>query len=96
MPFKQVVLVDPFDSGVLMTGFVTEKINEDLYTVFVPTAPNPTNGNIYHVPKTRLHLLTSKADEAMRTVVGMGTGSSCLFDDNFSCKNVKTTDRISL
>ena len=82
MPFKQVVLVDPFDSGVLMTGFVAEEIENGLFTVFVPTAPNPTNGNVYHVPASRLKFLDIKAEKAISTVVGMGTGSSCLFSPN--------------
>lgn len=80
MPFSKVVLVDPFDSGVLMTGFITEEVQGDIYTVFVPTAPNPTNGNIYHVPVSRLHFIDIASDAAMRTVVGMGTGSSILFE----------------
>jgi len=78
VPFSQVVLVDTFGTGVWMTGFVTERIDEDLYTIFVPTAPNPTNGNIYHVPRARLRFLDIKAETAMRTIVGMGTGSSSL------------------
>lgn len=81
LPFSQVVLVDPFNNGVLMTGFVTEKATDDLYTVFVPTAPNPTNGSIYHVPKSRLRMVSAPAEAAMRTVVGMGTGSTCLFKE---------------
>ena len=79
MPFKQVVLVDPFDSGVLMTAFVTEISTNDIYTVFVPTAPNPTNGNVYHVPISRMHFIDVRPEDAMRTVVGAGTGSKCLF-----------------
>lgn len=80
MPFSKVVLVDPYESGVLLTGFVTEKVTEDIYTVFVPTAPNPTNGNIYHVPASRLKFINVGPEKAMRTIVGMGTGSSCLFN----------------
>ncbi len=79
MPFSQVVLIDPFNTGILMTGFVTEELENGMYTVFVPTAPNPTNGNIYHVPSSRLKNVDIKAEKAMSTVVGMGTGSSCLF-----------------
>lgn len=79
MPFSQVVLIDPFKTGVLMTGFVTEEVSQDIFTVFVPTAPNPTNGNIYHVPKESIQFLKVGTDKAMRTVVSMGTGSACLF-----------------
>lgn len=79
MPFSQVVLIDPFDSGVLMTGFITERIGNDMATVFVPTAPNPTNGFIFHVAIEKIQLMDVSADTAVRTVVTMGTGSSCFF-----------------
>jgi len=79
MPFSQVVLVDPYGTGVMLTGFVTERIAPDMYTIFVPTAPNPTNGNIYHVPFEKLVFLNVRPDEALRSIVGMGTGSSYLF-----------------
>ncbi|WPR73435.1 DUF502 domain-containing protein [Algoriphagus sp. NG3] len=76
LPFSEVVLLDPFRSGTMMTGFITDQIGEELYTVFVPTAPNPTNGNIYHVPKELITFLNATTQDAMRTVMGMGTGTS--------------------
>ena len=73
-PFKRVVLVDAFNSGSWMTGFITDE--DDLYySVFVPTAPNPTNGYIFHVEKTKVRQVYARADEAIRTVVGLGVGS---------------------
>jgi len=80
MPFKQVVLIDPYNNGVLMTGFITDQSNEKIYTVFVPTAPNPTNGFIFHVKKEQITFLDATPEQAMRTIVGMGTGTSKLFD----------------
>ena len=79
MPFSQVVLVDAYNTGVLLTGFVTESASEGIFTVFVPTAPNPMNGNIYHVPASKLKFLDIEPEKAMRSIVGMGTGSSSLF-----------------
>ncbi|GAB3336923.1 hypothetical protein GCM10027429_20800 [Marivirga atlantica] len=79
MPFSQVVLVDAYGTEVFLTGFVTEEITDDLYTIFVPTAPNPMNGNIYHVPKKQLKFLDIESEKAMKSIVGMGTGSSLLF-----------------
>ena len=76
LPFTEVVLLDPFRSGTMMTGFITDQIGESLYTVFVPTAPNPTNGNIYHVPKDLITFLNTSTQDAMRTVMGMGTGTA--------------------
>lgn len=80
MPFSEVVLVDAFNNGSLMTGFVTENLGEGWYTIFVPTAPNPTNGFVFHVPAERLRFLEVKPEEAMRSIIGMGTGSDVLFD----------------
>ena len=79
MPFSEVVLVDAFGNGTLMSGFVTEEIGEDVLTVFVPTAPNPTNGFVFHVKKDQVIHVDIKTEEAMRTIIGMGTGSSALF-----------------
>ncbi|MEM0991544.1 MAG: DUF2208 family protein [Bacteroidota bacterium] len=75
--FSQVVLVDVFDT--LMTGFVTAEHENGMYTVFVPTAPNPTNGFVFHVKKEKLTFTDAKPEEAMRTIIGVGTGSSILF-----------------
>ncbi len=80
-PFSQVVLVDVFDNGSLMTGFITDdEIKEDFFTVFVPTGPNPTNGFIFHVKKDKVKYLDTRPEDAMRTIIGMGTGSRILFD----------------
>jgi uncharacterized membrane protein len=79
MPFSEVVLVDAFGNGALMTGFVIEEISDNLLTVFVPTAPNPTNGFVFHLHKDRIRFVDSKTEEAMRTIIGMGTGSTALF-----------------
>ncbi len=76
LPFSEVVLLDPFRSGTMMTGFITDQIDDKIFTVFVPTAPNPTNGNIYHVPKELITFLSVSTQDAMRTVMGMGTGTA--------------------
>lgn len=81
LPFSEVVLIDPFNSGSLMTGFVTDQINDSLYTIFVPTAPNPTNGNIYHIPKNMITFLDVSVQDAMRTIMGMGTGTCTMLKD---------------
>jgi len=76
--FTQVVIADVMQTK--MTGFVTNELPNGLYTVFVPTAPNPTNGYIFHLRKDQLEFLDIKAEDAMRTVIGVGTGSEILFD----------------
>jgi uncharacterized membrane protein len=73
-PFHTVVLVDAFGTGVEMMGFVTDE-DETHCTLFVPTAPNPTNGYVFVVAKSQIKKTTAKAEEAIRSVVGLGVGS---------------------
>jgi len=75
--FQQVVLLSPYGAETLMTGFVTDEDGDD-FTVFVPTAPNPTNGFVFHMKREQLTFLDVKTEDAMRTVVGMGAGSQAL------------------
>ncbi len=75
--FQQVVILSPYGADTLMTGFVTDEDGDD-FTVFVPTAPNPTNGFVFHMKRDQLTFLDVKTEEAMRTVVGMGAGSQAL------------------
>lgn len=76
--FKEVVLVDPFNSGVLMTGFITDD-QDELVTVFVPTGPNPTSGNIYHVPREKVLKTETTVEVGMKTIISCGAGSSEIF-----------------
>lgn len=78
--FSEVVLVDIYDSGVLMTGFITDHQNDSAYiTIFVPTGPNPTSGNIYHVPKHKIKKSETPVDVAIKTIISCGAGSSEIF-----------------
>ncbi len=80
MPFSEVVLVDAYGAGSWMTGFLTATHPDGYYTVFVPTAPNPTNGFIFHVSEQQIrHLPDVKTEDAMRTIIGMGVGSEKVF-----------------
>lgn len=81
-PFSQVVLIDAFGSGVLMTGFISDESENGGYvTVFVPTGPNPTNGFVFHAKKDKLTYLDVRPEDAMRTIIGIGTGSGILFEN---------------
>jgi len=78
-PFTQVVLIEVL--GGKMTGFVTDEVDEsNEVTVFVPTAPNPTNGYVFHTTTDKLIYLNVKTEDALRTVVGMGAGSQDLIE----------------
>jgi uncharacterized membrane protein len=76
--FSEVVLVDPFNAGTLMTGFITDDQGE-IITVFVPTGPNPTSGNIYHIPKDKVFRTRAAVDHGMRSIISCGAGSSEIF-----------------
>jgi uncharacterized membrane protein len=75
-PFSSVVLVRIFDNDTLVTAFVTDSHSDGSYTVFVPTAPNPTSGFIYHVKKEYVHHVDISVEEAMRSVITCGAGSN--------------------
>jgi uncharacterized membrane protein len=76
--FKEVVLVDIFNSGTLMTGFITDDQGETI-TVFVPTGPNPTSGNIYHVQKDKVLRTGAAVDVGMKSIISCGAGSEEIF-----------------
>ncbi len=76
--FKEVVLVDIFNTGALMTGFITDD-QGDIISVFVPTGPNPTSGNIYHLQKDRVTRTTAPVDVGMKTIISCGAGSAEVF-----------------
>lgn len=80
--FREVVLVDIFNSGTLMTGFITDDHEDsDFITVFVPTGPNPTSGNIYHVSKEKVYRTKTTVDTGMKSIISCGAGSSNIFKD---------------
>ena len=78
--FSEVVLVDLFNAGTLMTGFITDDQGE-MITVFVPTGPNPTSGNIYQVQNEKVYKTKAAVDHGMRTIISCGAGSSEIFKD---------------
>ena len=86
--FSEVVLVDIFDSGTLMTGFITDR-QEGYTTVFVPTGPNPTSGNIYHVQPDKIISTKASVDSGMKSIISCGAGSSEIFNASAKGKQEK-------
>ncbi len=75
--FKQVVLI-PFPyKGAYCLGLVaqpspgacTESANQNMVSIFIPTAPNPMTGFLIMMPKEELIYLNMKSEEAMKYVV---------------------------
>jgi uncharacterized membrane protein len=75
-PFSSVALVQLFDNEVLATGFITDEHEDGIITVFIPTGPNPTSGLIYHLPQRLVHPVKVTIEEAMRSIISCGAGSS--------------------
>lgn len=65
--------------GVSVTGIVTATHANGDYTVYVPTAPIPTSGFVYHLTPECVDLLPHIGVEtAMRTVIACGSGSQII------------------
>ncbi|MFH2044432.1 MAG: DUF502 domain-containing protein [Pseudomonadota bacterium] len=79
-PFSEVVLVRIYENSSLLTGFITDTHKDGIYTVFIPTSPNPTSGYIYHLKSEFVYHVDISVEEAMRTILTCGTGSGKIID----------------
>lgn len=77
-PFSSVALAQIFGNDTLVSAFVTDQHADGSYTVFVPTGPNPTSGNIYHLPGRYVYPIDVSVEDAMRSIISCGAGSSKL------------------
>ena len=80
-PFSKVAIVKIFSNDTQCTAFVTDEHTDGTYTVFVPSALNPTTGLICHLKKEFVTIVDISAEEALRTIIGCGTGSEKLFEN---------------
>ena len=79
--FSRVVLVEFPHKGVYTIGFLTSKVRSDLqakftdelWSVFVPTTPNPTSGFLLMLPKRDIIELEMSVGEGMKMVISGGT-----------------------
>ena len=74
-PFSSVALVQLYGSNTLATAFVTDEHDDGRFTVFVPTGPNPTSGQIFHLDAEHVHPVDVGVEEAMRSIISCGAGS---------------------
>ena len=80
---KSVVILEYPRKGIWVVGFATkentgeisEKTNEELVNIFVPTTPNPTSGFFFILPKKDIKYLDMTFEEASRFIVSAGTSS---------------------
>lgn len=62
-----------------VTVIVTARHANGDFTVFMPTAPIPTSGIVYHLPASCVTLLPDiSVEEAMKTIIACGAGSGAL------------------
>jgi uncharacterized membrane protein len=91
--FSEVVLVDVYGTGVLLTGFVTDQ-SDNYVTVFVPTAPNPTSGFVFHIPRDKVFKSDTPVDVAVKSIISCGAGSSSVIankiDESYSTIKTET------
>jgi uncharacterized membrane protein len=79
--FKQAVLFEYPRKGIYSVGFITqdtrgplqERIGEDVFSIFLPTTPNPTSGFLLFVPKSDVVLLNITVEEALKLVISGGS-----------------------
>ncbi len=78
--FSKVVLVQFPRAGCYAIGFLTnkargepqEKTQEEVWTVFVPTTPNPTSGFLVMLPKRDIIELEMSVGDGMKMVISGG------------------------
>lgn len=87
--YSSVALVQPFGNDTLMTGFITDEHPDGSCSVFVPTGPNPTSGNIFHLPPSSVFRADVPIEEAMKSVIACGAGSKVLMKN---CKSLSETE----
>lgn len=89
-PFSSVALIRVFGNDTLMTAFITDSHADGSHTVFVPTGPNPTSGNIYHLPAGCVHRIKVPVEVAMRSIISCGAGSQKLIEAYIKLSEEKT------
>jgi uncharacterized membrane protein len=78
--FKRAALFEYPRKGIYSIGFITqdtkglvqETIGEDVYSIFLPTTPNPTSGFLLFLPKKDVKVLNISVEEALKLVISGG------------------------
>lgn len=78
--FRQVVLVPFPHEGTWVVGLLSQEapklcrdaVGQDLVSIFIATAPNPTTGFLVMYPRHRLIYLDMKVEEAIKFIVSVG------------------------
>jgi uncharacterized membrane protein len=73
------VEVDLYGSGARAIGFLIEPLPNDRCTVFIPSAPVATVGNIYVVSASRISKLDASVADTLAAVSQWGVDSTALY-----------------
>lgn len=98
--FQRAVLIEFPRPGCMGLGFVTSEKNmfisskagQNLVSVFVPTAPNPTSGFLIYAPESELTELNIPVEAAIKLVVSGGIltiDDACKTQNNATPSSVK-------
>jgi len=79
--FEKVVMVEYPAPGSFVIGFLTNRAKgevqartgEELWTIFIPTTPNPTSGFLIFYPENVVRVLEMSVGEAMKLIISGGT-----------------------
>ncbi len=89
--FLRVVLVEFPKKGMRAIGFVTnesyDKSGEKLFTVFIPTSPNPTSGYLEIVRETDIVQTDISIDDALKMILSAGKVSPKEINDKLTAKD---------
>ncbi len=78
--FQKVCLVEYPRKGVYAVAFITstdqgvvhDVVDKQLYSVFVPTTPNPTSGFLLYLNPEEITILDISVEEAMKLIISAG------------------------
>lgn len=80
--FKKVAMFEYPRKGCYSIGFITnfneekfevnENLEDEVYSIFMPTTPNPTSGFLMFIPKRECRILKMSVAEAMTLIVSGG------------------------
>lgn len=78
--FSKAVLIQFPRKGIYSIGFITNKARgevqertaEEVWTIFVPTTPNPTSGYLLMVPRSEIMELDMSVGDGMKLVISGG------------------------
>ncbi|WP_444935459.1 DUF502 domain-containing protein [Microbulbifer sp. JMSA004] len=86
------VRIHGINNPLTVTAIVTSQHPNGDMTVYVPTAPVPTSGFVFHVPAECIEILPGVSVEAaMKTIVACGSGSANLLSSEKKETGVPST-----